>query len=354
MKKWLANVICCAIPVPGCRRRLRAKLCSRAAAATCAAGDGLTATDHTSEGSSAPERVAAYMAKEDIQRQMRRYCAPNGFNQMLVDYFYEKTGKLPNEPLESLNEKILWAQEFDVTPEKKRLADKYAVREWVAEKIGSAYLVELLGAWDCAGEVDFAALPDRFVLKCSSGSAMNMVVEDKSKLNEEEVRRTARAWLNSEFALTLFEMQYYDYPKKIIAERFLDLAGEYKLWCFHGRVEFIKLEILKTPGDKANLRAGYFSRNWEPMNFKTLGDDVGRVPRPEHLELLIRQAEILAKDFEFVRVDFSLLKDNSLKFGEMTFSPAGGNVHFEPERMNLELGKLWNIPERDCHGLPKR
>ena len=44
-------------------------------------------------------------------------------------------------------------------------ADKYAVREYV-EKCGCGNtLVELLGVWDDANDIDFGCLPDKFAIK---------------------------------------------------------------------------------------------------------------------------------------------------------------------------------------------
>jgi len=63
------------------------------------------------------------------------------------------------------------------------LADKYAVREWVKEKIGEQYLIPLIGAWDRFEDIDFDRLPEKFVLKCNHGSGYNIIVTDKSKLD---------------------------------------------------------------------------------------------------------------------------------------------------------------------------
>lgn len=45
--------------------------------------------------------------------------------------------------------------------------------------------------------------------------------------------------------------------------------------------------------------------------------------KPEHLKEMVRIAEVLASDFEFVRVDLYDFK-GKIYFGELTFSPWGG------------------------------
>ena len=62
-------------------------------------------------------------------------------------------------------EKLQWLKLNDHRPEYTRMVDKYAAKEYVAEKIGSEYVIPLLVVWDRAEDIDFDALPDRFVLK---------------------------------------------------------------------------------------------------------------------------------------------------------------------------------------------
>ena len=45
--------------------------------------------------------------------------------------------------------------------------------------------------------------------------------------------------------------------------------------------------------------------------------------KPTNFQLMLEYAEILAEDFEFVRVDLYDVNDR-IYFGELTFSPNGG------------------------------
>ena len=51
----------------------------------------------------------------------------------------------------------------------------------------------------------------------------------------------------------------------------------------------------------------------------------------------------LCKGFAHVRVDFYEVADK-IYFGEMTFTPAAGNISFKPIGANEELGKLLTLP----------
>ena len=99
----------------------------------------------------------------------------------LKEYFPTRTGyELNMENPQTFDEKLQWLKLYNTTPLKIKLADKLAVREWVAEKIGTNYLIPLCrgseNGWNRFEDIDFESLPDRFVLKCAHGSAMNIIV----------------------------------------------------------------------------------------------------------------------------------------------------------------------------------
>lgn len=272
-----------------------------------------------------------------------KYLSPDGIQKLLRDRFYAETGKLPNERLQSLNEKIKWHMMFNVSPLRVLVADKYTVRDYVRNKIGAQYLIPLLGCWDSPDDINLDEMPDRFVLKYSEGSAKVMLVPDKKQLNIDYVRSKIRQWSIDEYWTHFMEMQYRDSARKIIAEDFIDTKIEYKLWCFHGQVKFIKIEIMDgfAENGKTDHQYGkYFYPDWTPADFRTIGDEPEyEISRPVQLELLIELAQQLASEFDFVRVDFFETNSGDLRFGEMTLSPAAGNVHFIPESKNVEFGQ---------------
>ena len=66
--------------------------------------------------------------------------------------------------------------------------------------------------------------------------------------------------------------------------------------------------------------------------------------KPKNLEKMLWIAEKLSKNFEYVRVD--LYNPNGvIKFGEMTFTPAGG-LDDMPENFDKYLGGLWDKTEK--------
>ena len=61
--------------------------------------------------------------------------------------------------------------------------------------------------------------------------------------------------------------------------------------------------------------------------------------KPARLQEMIALAEKLAAGFPQVRVDFYLLNDGSIKFGEMTFTSGTGMDRFIPQFYDRQLGE---------------
>ena len=287
-----------------------------------------------------------------------KYISEDKLPILLRDKFFERTGKLPTEHLDTFNEKIIWAGMFDVTPLKVMCADKYTVRNYVADTIGDKYLIKLIQKFDDITSFDTSKLPSKFVLKYSEGSGKVFLCQDKDNLDMNHVNSVMRNWVVNEFWLNFFEMQYKESAKKFIVEEFINTKIEYKLWMFHGKCQFIKIEIMNEfaeNGKPSNQYGKYFTSDWTATDFKTTGKEPDfEIPKPKRLQELLACAEKLSEPFDFVRVDFFETTDGDLKFGELTFTPAAGFVHFVPESKNLEFGNMIKMPERDEKGFAIR
>ena len=67
----------------------------------------------------------------------------------------------------TFNEKLQWLKLYDRRPEYTIMVDKYAAKQYVADRIGSEYVIPTFGVWDRFDDIDFDALPNQFVLKCT-------------------------------------------------------------------------------------------------------------------------------------------------------------------------------------------
>lgn len=175
-----------------------------------------------------------------VNKYNKRYlhASADEFEQRLSKIFSARFGYAPNfQSPKGFNEKIQWLKLYDSTPIKGMLADKYAVRSWVKEKIGEKYLIPLLGVFDKFEDIDFNKLPDKFVLKTNHASSTNVLVKDKMKLNLFETKLKFHRWLSTNYAFKMgFELHYGLIKPKIICEKFMgngDLV-DYKFFCFQG------------------------------------------------------------------------------------------------------------------------
>lgn len=228
---------------------------------------------------------------------------------------------------------------------KAKLTDKYEVRDWVSDRVGNQLLVPLLGVWDSFDEIDFTALPQRFVLKATHGCAMTCIVRDKTHLDKEDVRAKFHDWLRTNYAFCNgLETHYRPIRPRIIAEEYLENSNEdlfdYKFWCFNGRVEYIQFLSNRAHG----LRMSFFDRSWNLQPFRyDHAPHTEAIPRPDNLSAMIEIAEKLAAGFDHVRVDLYSTPDSGIRFGEMTFSSASGYCHWIPSDADFKLGALWKI-----------
>lgn len=260
----------------------------------------------------------------------------------LIRWYERRTGRpLDLKQPQSFSEKIQYLKLFDSTPLKTQLADKYLVRDWVAERIGEDHLVPLLGVWESFDDIDFGSLPDKFVLKLNHGSGMNIVVKDKRYFDSEEARAKIECWANIDFAFQNgYELHYSNIPRRIIAEEYIEALSDdslldYRFFCFDGEPYHVWVD--KGSGTKHHYR-NIYSLDWELLPLKVSYDRiVGGVERPTQLDEMIDLARILSAGINFVRVDF-YITDEGIKFGEMTFTPQTGLGDWEPYKYNLEYG----------------
>ena len=240
---------------------------------------------------------------------------------------------------QTYNEKIHVSKLYMPSPLKTRLADKYLVREWIREKIGDEYLIPLLGVYDSFDEIDFASLPDRFVMKCNHDSGSITLVKDKSKLNKKLMKRKYDTYMGRIFAWMNWEMCYMGIKPKIVIEQYMgDAINDYKFLCFDSKPYYCWVDFDRYANHKRNM----YNLDWElqPFNQYHYGNYEGTVTRPACFDEMKRIASVLCEGFGHVRVDLYMV-DGRIYFGEMTFANGNGFEEITPDEWSLKLGELW-------------
>jgi len=249
-----------------------------------------------------------------------------------------------------------------------RLADKVAVRDYVRDLIGQKYLNQAYAVVEDPDDLDFAALPQSFIVKSNHGSGSNLVVRDKSQVDVPAMRRRLHTLLRMPYGRRLGEHWYAAIPPKLIAERLLVdreriIPSDYRFHTFHGRVQWIQVTFEKvfsddrwgeteTPGqtyvDNRHVAHVNLGPDWQPAPFylRTTVLPQRPVKPPSRADEMIEVAEKLAGDWGYVRVDLYCPDDTEIVFGELTFAHNSGLFEFVPQAYSEYFGGLWDIPRR--------
>lgn len=75
----------------------------------------------------------------------------------------------------SFTEKLNWLKIYDRKPEYMVMVNKFLVKDYVASKIGSEYIIPTIGVWDAPEDININILPDQFVLKTTMGETVRKV-----------------------------------------------------------------------------------------------------------------------------------------------------------------------------------
>lgn len=248
------------------------------------------------------------------------------------------------------NEKLQWLKLHDRQPLYTQLVDKYEVRRFVEERIGGEYLVPLAGGpWNSFDEIDFDALPERFVLKCTHDSGGLVICRDKRTLDREKARRRISQSLQQNFYYHNREWPYKDVQPRIIAEAYMEDAStnelrDYKFFCFDGepRMLFVASDR-QTAGEETKF--DFFDMDYNHLDLRN-GHPNAAVPpeKPVQFGLMRELAQKLSQGFPHVRVDLYEV-NGRVYFGEMTFYHWSGMVPFDPPEWDRKLGSWIGLPE---------
>lgn len=264
-------------------------------------------------------------------------------------FWIEMGKKLDIDNPKTFNEKQQWLKINDRNPEYTKMVDKYAVREYIKEKLGEDYLIPFLGVWDNFDEIDFDSLPDQFVLKCTHDSGGLVICKDKSLLDKAAARKKINKCLKRNFYKFTREWPYKNVRPRIIAEKLMtEKNGEeikdFKIHVFDGIPKFILVCSDRFTGN--GFKEDFYDTFWVRMEVKRPNTPNREIPceKPHNLEKMLDLSSFLSKGIPFSRIDFYEI-DGKIYFGEITFFPGSGLKNFEPEEWDYKIGEWIRLPE---------
>ncbi len=256
----------------------------------------------------------------------------------------------------TLNEKILWLKFNDYWNNDliKQCADKYRVREYV-ESIGCKEILnDLIAVYHSVDEIEWDALPNSFVIKLNVGCGFNHIVTDYSSENKKDLENEVKQWLKKSKHqwMAYSELQYKNIKPVIIVEKYLKpqtgiLPEDYKFYCFDGAAPYVMVCTDRQEGGK-HPRYWYYNDKWELQMLSADALEYGMeaaIPKPDGIDDAFEYAKKLSRGFPFVRVDLYLL-DGKIYFGELTFTPSGGQDNGRLPKADELLGRYVDRPKK--------
>lgn len=240
-----------------------------------------------------------------------------------------RLGRLPNlvNP-RGYNDVIQWLKLYDQTPEHVIACDKYAVREWVAERVGEGVLNRLLYVADEPLE----GVPTPYMLKATHDSGSTYKIRQEADLVEAIPK--LRQKLGRVYGAHKGEWAYSFVKPRVIAEELMpEPVIDYKFHCTHGKVRWVQVIWDR---DSGQPKEAIFLPSGEltglHMDHKMAHAPLQRMyPGDVAWSELTRVAEALAKRWRYVRVDLYYVPDVGVRFGELTFWPLSGSYKTKDE-----------------------
>ena len=239
----------------------------------------------------------------------------------------------------TFNEKLQWLKLYDRKPIYTQMSDKYAVREFITEKIGEDYLIPLVGGpWNSVEEIDFDSLPEKFVLKTTHDSGGVVICRDKANFDIDAAKTKLAKKMKKNYFYGNREWPYKGVVPRIIAEQYMEDKAEtalmdLKFFCFNGEPKVMYM-TKETVDDSI---VDFFDMEFNHLDIR-MEENFSEFPpeKPANFDEMKNLAAVLSKDIPHLRVDFYSINQKTY-FGELTFYHNSGTTHIYP----LEWEKIW-------------
>lgn len=240
----------------------------------------------------------------------------------------------------TFNEKLNWLKLYDRNPLYTKLVDKYEVKQYIIDKIGSEYVIPTIDVWDNVEDINFKDLPKSFVLKCTHDSEGLVICKDKENIDVEFIKKKLKNALKYNFYYIGREWPYKNVKPRIIAEPYLEdhekkELWDYKFFCFDGQPLIMYIATNRINND---TRFDFFDMDFNRLDIQQHYPNSNILfEKPKCWEKLIDLSRILSFGFKHIRVDFYVV-DDKIYFGELTFFHMSGFSPWNPTKWDHILG----------------
>jgi hypothetical protein len=248
------------------------------------------------------------------------------------------------------NEKLQWLKLYDHREIYTTMADKYEAKLFATEKIGAEYIIPTLGVWENFDDINFSELPESFVLKCTHDSGGLCICKNKKEFDIKKAKKKINFSMRKNYFYEGREWSYKNIKPRIIAEAFMEdketnELRDYKFFTFNGVPKY--MFIASERQDKStDTKFDFFDMDFNHIELINEHENAVEIPsKPVNFEKMKELAAILSEGIPHLRVDFYEVNGH-IYFGELTVYHWSGFSRFNPEKWDLELGKLLVLPEK--------
>lgn len=257
----------------------------------------------------------------------------------------------------TLNEKIAWLKINYMEDAFYKCCDKYLIHSYLIEKLGKDFAPKLLFVTQNPEDLSYENIGHfPCIIKTSNGSGTNLIVKSREQYPESQIKKIFKEFLTASdlHTATTLEHQYEIKHPYIVVEELLNngkggIPNDYKFLYINGKLEFIYCSIDRLG---ANVRHVYDS-SWERLHFVWVQDadeatfnkyeNSDSIEPPIHFEEMKTVAQLLAKDFPLVRIDFYETEDK-IYIGEITLHHGSGHDRFYPKKFDDIYGEKLILP----------
>jgi len=179
------------------------------------------------------------------------------------------------------------------------ISDKEYVKIFVKATIGDEYNVPTLGIINEIQDIEIYEFPDKSIIKPTHLSGKVILNTGQNQIDRAEIKK----WFKINYYETWREKNYRTLRPKIIIEPILfnDInLNDYKFFCYKGIVKLIQVDLDR----RTNHTRLFFDKKWNKKDFSIGYPISSQSPqKPLNLDHMISKVEVMAKYFEFIRID---------------------------------------------------
>lgn len=254
---------------------------------------------------------------------------------------YELNIRFPHK----LNEKLQWLKLYDHNPLYTRLADKHEMKRVVKGlSIPGVEPVPTLFIYKRAQDINWADLPQKFVIKCTHDSGSGIFCNDKSSFDTRTASAALAKALKNNYYYKEREWAYKNIKPRIIVEPFLEGDNgspivDYKFYIFGGELQYWMYSVGEPSHSGKNLKFSPQKKNIDYLFKERPKMRESDVVFPDNIDEMISAARKIGRDFKHVRIDMYCV-NGTIYIGEFTFYSGGGYLSILNEEYAQHLADL--------------